>query len=182
MSEAIQMKPPIKTDTTADGTSIDALREVIERHDAKAIATALHIPVQYVYDWLSGDRQNYLEMAARLIENLRDQRSKGEGDTNPDRLVLWFCRRLGFVSYREQSGSVEDEQFAKVLREIADVVSAKADAEAKTSEGGAAVVPVEFRQIAKQAQEAIEQLTAYRDLILQRAREAEAVVPIRRTR
>lgn len=132
----------------ADGVkspdSIEALRESIERHDAKQIAAALHVPANTVYDWLAGERRNPIETAALLIEHV----------SHPEVLIHYITRRLGYMAIRAAAG--DDTDLAKLTREFADVLDARAKAE---SDGRA--TPGERRELAREAFELAEAATAY---------------------
>jgi hypothetical protein len=154
------MNPPNRTNE--DKPISVVLGETFDR-DQAAVARALDIPPQHVSDWTRGERRNPFEAAAVVIEVLRQN-----GNPHADEPFLAIARRLGFVAYRNEHASA-DRAFAEVLREVSDVVAAKADAE-----GDGAIDPRERRNIAQQLSELIERAAQYRDEQLAKATADEA--------
>jgi len=147
-----------RPNVTEERPFYEVLADVFERGDQASVAVALGIPRQHVNEWLAAVRRDPLEAVVVLIETLR---RNGNAQANEPFLAL--SRRLGFVAYPLDHRDANDSAFAEVLTRVADLVGARAHAEAPGSEGGARFAPGERRQIAHEVDQLIESATAYRD-------------------
>jgi hypothetical protein len=144
------------------------LREIVQHGDTSSVARALGVSCQLIFEMTTGQRRSPFEAAAIFTEQLRR-------NSNPraDEAFLALARRLGFVAYRENIATVDDAEFAVVLRDFSDVVDARADAERPDSPGGADITTAERRELARRSSILIEAAAIYRDTQLLRAAEED---------
>lgn len=150
----------------------EILRDSVQRHDAKAIATVLHVPVNTVYDMFTGDRRNPFEQAVLATEAMIANGNPAALDT-----FLAAGRRLGLVLYQQEANSIDDVAFADVMGKFTEVLRAKGEAERD-----GVITPNERMDIAKQAREAAAQLLAYADRQVERAIDEQRQFGVRKIR
>lgn len=153
-------------------TSQEVLAETFQRGDRTSIGTVLHVPPQHVDEWPTGARRNPWEAAALATEAMRSN-----GNAHADEPFLWLARVLGYVAIRSTIAATNDAGFAKLLRELSDVVETRAAAQ---SDGE--IDACEHRAIAERLAELIECATAYRLDQLAQAVIKESSIPLRRVR
>ncbi|MFZ2492090.1 MAG: hypothetical protein WA208_11445 [Thermoanaerobaculia bacterium] len=129
----------------------EVIDETLEHGDVTSIAAAIGMPRQNVDEWRTGARRNPFQTSAEVVERLR-----ANGNRKADDPIFAVCRRLGIIAYRSNVEVRDDVDFAALLREFADVVSARAAADADGRRD-----PSERRELAKQLYELIAYAAGY---------------------
>lgn len=137
----------------------ELLASILRHGDQRALAKALHVSPQLVYSWTippryeGGDGQRSpVECTVEIVKILH-----AEQNPDADQIVHGIAAELGFFVFKLTPGEVDDARFAVLLREVSDVVRAKADAE---SDG--VITADDRRKIAREVGELIERANAYR--------------------
>lgn len=140
------------------------LRAACHHGDRSSIGRALVLPPQRIDDMCNGTRPNPFDQAAVCVEQLR--RNSNSDSEQP---FLALSRRLDYTVFRNTSAA-DDVQFAKVVREFADVMDARAESERPDSDGGSQLTESERQRLASQALELAEAATAFAHDLLRRIR------------
>lgn len=149
----------------------DILREVLAHGDHKALQRLMHISPTLLYGWTilpkrdGGEGElNPIERFCTLVEILRTL-----GNSRAEELVQYVNDRLGYVCYRPDPDSMNDEHMARWTREISEVFEARAHAE-KDGEWTAAELDTYARELSDVAQ----QSAAFAAYVAKRAAELRA--------
>jgi hypothetical protein len=157
------------------------LQDNLVHGDQRAIADAIPVAASKVNLWCQPplpDGMGQPSPVDRYIRLIEAVRSTGNVE-GADRIFISVADELGFVAYKVTEGYSDDADFAGVLREFADFVDERANAEAPDSPGGRIRTPEERRAMANKAMLAAAALLKFGDDQIELA-DAEERQPIRR--